>query len=246
MKETEISDHLIEMYRELVKDRYQYDYLASHYSLPSFLTEEKVGEIRDYFLHYVYPDAATRIKLNKAFESLDGHIKDTSHLLRLMMDATGLLFKYGRHLPRIFRTGIKALQSFRKVARFESLLLAAARDSNLSLPVSKDTMKRLIAQLPLAEVRDFIDGNDSLFDALMDKKLMQKTIDLMGRLIKKMKKHPQVYRIADIEGIEVGRKILEGGTKIVNGLKPSEGRAILNLIKQIESDAIDTIYNQYA
>ena len=245
MKKEELEKALIVAYRELVIQRYQYDQLETQYELPSVVTPDRVEEVRNYFLQHVYPDYETRQLLNDAFDSLDGHIKNPRHLLRLLMDASGLVLRYGRHLPKIMRTGIKALQSFRKASGFEKMLYEEAQERNMDLPIDQTELKILIGSLPQVKVNAFIEDHDALFDALMDRKLMEKTSKIMQELIKRMLKKPQLYSEADVQGVQIGLGILEGGLEIVKGISQYEGHEVLEFIKQVERDGMDEIFELY-
>lgn len=246
MNKEALREQIIQQFRLFTQEKYQYDTLLERYGLPDFVTEDSVNEIRAYFLQYVYPDVDMRSSLDAAFESLDAHIKSPSGLIRVLMDATGILFKYGRHLPQIFRAGISALQSFRKASGFEGLLVSEAlHQSHESIP-DITSLKVLIAKLPYQEVRDFIESNDALFDALMDHSLMDKTIHIMHTLIDKMKKRPKIYSPVDIKGVMIGRDILQGGIELVKDLSIEQGHTLLELIKRVETDAIDDIFKNYS
>ncbi len=245
MNKEALRTQIIEQYRVLTEEKYQYESLSKRYDIPSFVTEERVQEIKKYFLDYVYPNADTRHTLDAAFESLDGHIKAPGKLVMILMDATSVLFKYGRHLPKIFKAGLKALQSFRQASAFEIMLVDAAVDSGGTSIGDTGELKDLIAKLPHKDVKAFIQGNDALFDALMDHKLTAKTVDIMHTLIGKMNKRRNVYSREDIAGIEIGREILEGGIALVSNMSDSEGRQLLELIKRVETDSINEIFENY-
>ncbi|MFT6808726.1 MAG: hypothetical protein ACJA01_001957 [Saprospiraceae bacterium] len=245
MNKEVLRSQIIEQYRILTVDKYQYERLKERYDLPAFITEPRVQEIKKYFLDYVYPNTDTRHALDAAFESLDGHIKAPGKLVMILMDATSVLFKYGRHLPQIFKAGLKALQSFRQASAFESMLVDAAMASKEESIEDTDELKQLIAKLPDIEVKAFIQGNDALFDALMDHKLTKKTIDIMHTLIKRMTKRTNVYSKEDIAGVEIGRDILEGGVALVSEMSDAEGRQLLELIKRVETESINEIFEKY-
>ncbi|MFK7979352.1 MAG: hypothetical protein AB8G86_05190, partial [Saprospiraceae bacterium] len=48
-------------------------------------------------------------------------IQQPKKLLRILLDSGRLIFKYGRHLPKILNAGLKALRSFRTATQFENL-----------------------------------------------------------------------------------------------------------------------------
>ena len=245
MNKEVLRSQIIEQYRILTVDKYQYARLAEQYDLPAFVTQKRVEEIKKYFLDFVYPDPKTRKSLDNAFESLDGHIKAPGKLVMILMDATSVLFKYGRHLPKIFKAGLKALQSFRQASAFELMLVDTAMVSKEASIKDTNELKQLIAKLPDIEVKAFIQGNDALFDALMDHKLTKNTIDIMHTLIKKMTKRTNVYSKEDIAGVELGRDILEGGVALVSEMSEAEGRQLLELIKRVETESINEIFEKY-
>ena len=100
------SDLLIEVikgYRNMIDQRYQYSNLVGRSNLPSTFDEQRVARFRSYFLDYIYPSPAKRQELDVAFNKLNNYIHHPEKLLRLLVDSGKLMFKYGRHLPKILR-----------------------------------------------------------------------------------------------------------------------------------------------
>ena len=94
-----VLNSIIDGHRELINQRYQFEHLTLKYDLPDWLTEEKVYDLRNYFLKFIYPPIDKREELNSAFRSLDGHVKNPQHLFQIFLDSSSLIFKYGIHLP---------------------------------------------------------------------------------------------------------------------------------------------------
>ena len=105
------SEGIIIGYREWIAERYEFDSLTGNYDTQT-LTGSQIESIRRFFLEYVYPDIEKRNQLNEAFESLDEYIKNPRKLFSLISTSAGLLFKYGRDLPKILNAAIKTLRSF--------------------------------------------------------------------------------------------------------------------------------------
>lgn len=242
MKRSSIKKEVINGYRANIFERYQFEYLKSAYDIPDFVDEALVEKVRAFFLEYVYPDAAQREELDEAFQSLDHFIKEPGKLLRILMDATGLLLRYGRHLPSIFKTGLQALQSFRKASLFEQSLIDSAKRQALQPPYDSDEIESLIRSLPYKDVKDFIHEHDVLFDALIDVPLMERILKIMDTLVSKMKKRKNIYAATDIEGIETGKDLLAAGLDLVKEVGPSRADELISFIKKIETDTIEKIF----
>lgn len=118
-----ILDEIILGYRNLIKERYQYSILKENYDFPKTITEENVIDIKNYFLTYIYPDLNQRAILNDAFKTLDDFIKYPQKLLNLVVDSFQLIFTHGKHLPKIFNAGLKAIKSFRGATKFENAIV---------------------------------------------------------------------------------------------------------------------------
>ena len=240
----EISASVIEAYRVLISERYQYDYLTRAYDIPQSFDTDRIELFRNFFLDYIYPPLEKRQELDQAFESLDRHIKNPKNLLSILVDSSSILFKFGRHLPKILNAAIKALRSFRRANRFEDQIANRASNRALQLPISQDDLKSLIASLPKSDVMGFINESKSLFELIQDKKLVVKIIDLLTQLINKMKKN-KVYSAAEINGFQIGLNIISGSYELFNSLRPTEAKLLFELGVHIERTEIDRIYQEF-
>ena len=110
MHKESVLNEIIIGYRKVIEERYQFDVLKTQYRLPKTVTKSMVNDIRNYFLSYVYPDIEQRKELNDAFTTLDDFTKHPEKLLNLLMDSFKLIFSHGRHLPKIFNAGLKAMK----------------------------------------------------------------------------------------------------------------------------------------
>ena len=223
LTEKDILNEVIIGYRKVIEDRYQYDSLHKKYDLPPFFNEARISLFRDYFLDYIYPPPTKRVELDEAFQSLDGYIKQPAKLLRILLDSGRLIFKYGRHLPKILNAGLKALRSFRTATQFENKLIQQALLSNVTPPYSIEDINEFTKRLPKADLEAFIDSSQNLFETLHDRVLVKKIIEIVEFLIAKMQKRSDVYTPLDIKGLTIGRDIIKNGDLLFDQL-PKEGQ----------------------
>lgn len=230
-------------YRDVIADRYQHEHLSKQYEIPESFTPKKIDEFREYFLTYVYPHPERRVELNDAFQSLDNYIKNPEKLLRLMVDSVSLIFKYGRQLPKILKAGLKALKSFRTASRFEKQLVQQANKLGLEAPFSESDINKMIAGLSQAEMDQFVENNQSLFEILYDRTLIVKIKEIVNHLIDKMRKRPKVYSAEEIRGLEIGRDIIVHGDQLFDQLSQTEQTQILDFTLQVERDVLKSIFS---
>ncbi len=240
----DISAGVIEAYRTLISERYQYDYLSAKYDIPKSFGPDRVELFRNFFLDYIYPPLEKRKELDQAFDSLDRHIKNPKSLLSILVDSSRIIFKFGRHLPKILNAAIKALRSFRKANRFEGRIAKKAKNRSVQLPISEDDLKSLIAALPKSDVMGFINESKSLFEIIQDKKLVVKIIELLTQLIRNMKKN-KVYTDAEINAFQIGLDIISGSYELFNSLSLSEAKSLFEIGVNIEQSEIERIYQEF-
>ncbi|MEL6864150.1 MAG: hypothetical protein AAFP19_07020 [Bacteroidota bacterium] len=230
-------------YRQTVEERYQYDRLKARYEIPDSFGADQIAEFRQYFLEYVYPDIEKREQLNASFENLDNYIKSPDRLLRLLIDSTSLLFKYGRHLPKILTTGLKALKSFRTANQFEERLVLASQELQLSPPFGPDKINQMIQSLPKTDLDAFVNSGQSLMETLYDQELVNKIQEIIQHLIGKMRKRPNVYSQGEIDGLRIGLALIKEGNDLFSQLSPKDQELVLNFIIKIEREHIEQLFD---
>lgn len=238
----EILFAVITAYREVIRERYRYEALLHRPDFPADFAEERVEAFREYFLTYLYPAPERRAELDAAFANLDTYIAEPKKLLRLLTDSAGLLFKYGRHLPKILQAGMKALQSFRAANRFEMQLVENAQALNLQTPYTRRDVALLIRQLPQSEINKFIVSGKNLFETLHDRKLVKKIEEIIGTLLDKMRKRPDTYGPEEVRALEIGYELIHVGNGLFDELTPAEQRQLLNLATDLEQEYIDSVF----
>jgi len=238
----EILDNTIIGHRILINERYQYQTLIKNYKLPVWLTEERIDDLRNYFLEFVYPSIERRAELDDAFESLDNHIRNPQHLLQIFLDSGSLIFKYGRQLPKILMAGLKAMTSFKSASRLERKMAEVAEKENTPFPYSSKTIEYLMSKISRKYIDDLLDSTTSLYEILNDQKLVDKIISVVNSLIDKMAAKRNVYSDSEIRGIELGRDIILGSKNLFYQFPKEERDQLIMIIQDIERDAVEIIY----
>jgi hypothetical protein len=239
---TPLHQEIIVAYRHFIEVRYDYAQLKKRSDFPASFDEVRVNKFKSYFLDYLYPAPKKRKELNAAFEGLDEYIKHPSKLLRLLMDSSSLLFKYGKHLPQILKTAINALQSFRKANAFEGKLIFQAELRRKSEPNASVDVNYLISHLSPDEIEDFIQSGQNLFQTLKNRPLVAKVKDILARLIEKMRKRPTVYTEQDIQALLMGEEIISIGDSLFAELSLEEQEKIFVFIIAMEREELARIF----
>ncbi|MGB5378800.1 hypothetical protein [Muriicola sp.] len=242
MNKEKILEAIIEGYRNSIHQRYQYQNIKDKYEIPESIDEETVNLLRNYWLSYIYPEYSRRKELNEAFQNLDNYIKHPKQLLSILLDASKLIFKYGRHLPKILTSGLKAMKSFRIAANFENSFVEEAINNNIDGPYDQSKINTLIKLLPRKEIEKFIGISQSLFEILHDKVLIEKIKGIIQYLILAMKKNENAFSSGQIKGLELGFELLNEGYKLFNQLAEEDQRKLVYLITEIEKDMLG--YNE--
>ena len=242
MTREKILEEIIEGYRNVIYQRYQYQNIKDKYGINESIDEETVNLLRNYFLDYIYPEFTKRAELDDAFKSLDNYIKHPQKLLRILLDTVKLIFKYGRHLPKILNSGIKAMKSFRAAAKFENSLVAEAIKNKIEAPYDLSKINILIKLLPRKEIEKFIELSQSLFEILHDKILIEKIKEIIQYLILIMRTKEKSYSLSQIRGLEIGLEMINVGDELFNRLTKENQQNLVHLITEIEREMLDSIF----
>ncbi len=244
MQEKEILNEVILGYRKVIEARYQFEHITSTYEIPDSFDKERVALFRDYFLNNIYPHPEKREELEGAFNSLDNYIKQPEKLMSIIVDSASLIFKFGRHLPKIMMAGIKALKSFRAATQFESKLVQNAIEMKLEAPYDANDINTLIRGLSLQDINEFTKNNEALFETLHDRKLVKKIKEIVDHLITKMKKRPKVYSQEEIRGLEIGRNIISEGDFLFEQLNEEEQHNIFEFVLAMEASVLEELFEE--
>ena len=216
--------------------------MKAKYELPQSINESIVEEVKSFFLNYIYPDLDQREELNGAFQTLDENIRKPERLLGLLRESVKLIFKHGRHLPRIMMAGLKALKSYRAATQFEHTLASAALDQNIEPPYDVLKINTLIQSLAFEDIEEFIESTESLFMIMYDDVLVKKIQDVIGYLIERMKKNENMFSSQEIKGLEIGLEMISKGDKVLNSLSEEHKDLLIQFIIQIEKDHLNELF----
>ncbi len=242
MPKEKILEEIIEGYRNAISHRYQYDKIVADFDIPDSIDEETVNKLRSFFLSHVYPEYNKRQELNEAFDSLDDYIKNPHKLIRIVLDTTRLVFKYGRHLPRIAKTGLNALKTFKVASNFEDNLVTAALDNNIKPPYTIEKINTLITLIPREEIDGFMESSQTLFQILHDRPLIKKITEIIQYVIKVMKENPDSYEASQVKGLEIGYNMIYEGDKLFNELNKEDQQNLVDFVLEIEKDNLNQIF----
>ena len=232
-------NEIISGYRNIINEKYDYKNLQKRSDLPKAYTEEISIKIKNYFLNYSYPDLEKRNELNEAFHSLDGYLKNPEKLIRLVIDSSSIVFRYGKHLPKILSAGINALKAFRRANILEETLVEKAMLSKKKAPYSNKDIYEFIQMLSEEQLEVYISSIYNLFNILCDTELMSKIKKILSLLIGKMEKRPTVYTVKDVNGIKIGLEIIAQADDIFNTIHANQQEKIFNFIMKMEKELLE-------
>jgi hypothetical protein len=242
VKREKVLKEIIEGYRNTISHRYQYENIKKTYDLPASIDEATVNQLREYFLNYMYPAHDKRVALNEAFNSLDDYTKYPQKLLKILLDAAKLIFRYGRHLPRILIAGLHAMKTFKAATNFENNLVDEAVKNEIEAPYDLVKIDALIKLLSREEIEKFIEISQSLFEILHDKVLIKKIKEVIQHLITAMRKNENSYSQSQIKGLEIGLEMITEGDALFNRLPKEDQLNLVLVISEIERDNLDYIF----
>jgi len=79
---------------------------------------------------------------------------------------------------------------------------------------------------------------------LTNDKLVSKTIQILEKVIIKMRQFPETYPQEDILGIEQGISLLKNGYRIFSGFSNTLKRSIIDVMKTNEENFVSEIYDK--
>jgi hypothetical protein len=244
-KEEAFVKYLIDVYRQLISDRYQYESLKKAGVLSDKIDKKIVDSIRTFFLNDVYPDFEKRKHIEEAFETLGSYVTQPAKALGLFGSVTSAIFMFGRHLPAAINAGIVTLQSFVDARHLEEKFIYAAKENFSNVEFTTEEMKQCIVQIPKADLEKFINDVKEMFLLMSNVELLEKTIRIMDMVIDKMKSKPKLYSKQEVEGIVLGRNILVNGLKLFKNYPDSLKKEIAETIYRVEMSYADELYSTY-
>jgi hypothetical protein len=244
-KDEDLVSHIIDIYRELISQRYQYEILKNYGILPQHIDKEIVDNIRNYFLNDVYPESKKRLQIEQAFETLGNYTKQPTKVFGLFGSVATSVIIFGRHLPKAINAGIITLQSFIDARQLEHQIIYASKRKYKDKLITTDEMKMCIVEVPKADIEKFVNDIREMFLLMSNTELLSKTIKIIDLVIDKMKSKPNIYPQNEVNGIILGRNILKNGYQLFNKYPESIKNEIANTIYNVEMSFINDLYSRY-
>lgn len=243
MEETQ-DYHIIEKFREMVEKRYDFNDLKKRFEVPPTITEDIVNEIKNYFLSTIYPPAQERKELEEAFKDLAAYVKQPRKIWNLFGDMARALFKFGRHFVTALRAGMDSLDSFIGAKSFETRMAQIANKNGVLPPISDEDFEDTMYQLPREDIEKFIRDVKNLFAAMVNTALLAKTLGILEHVIKTMESKPNVFPQKEVDGIKLGKSLLQKGYDLFSKYDEETKKLIVDFIFKNEMWYIDYVYKK--
>ncbi len=237
-----LEDHLIDKYRQIIAERYNYAKLTAYKPLPEGMTEQMVDDIRNFFLESIYPEPAKRHELDEAFAQLQNYIHQPAKVWGILGNLAAAIFKFGTMLPAALKTGMVSLEAFTAAKNFEHTMARAAKDAGYDVPLTNEQFIDCLSKLPRHQLDSFAKDVGRLFRSMADTRLLSKTIEIMEDVIKKMESKTRLYTKAEIDGIKMGINIMKEGHTLFIQYPEKTKEQMVDYIVDREMQFIDEIY----
>lgn len=232
---------IIQNYRALIDERYQFNAIKKKEGFPKILKKESVEKFKDFFLNYLYAPPAQRQKLDDAFKQLESYISHPQKIMGIIGNLAFSIFKFGSTLPLALRAGKSALNTHLAARNFEASLEAAALNLKLDENMNAEQFKSCLAALPKQQLNDFIEDLATLFVIITNPKLLGKTIEIMQEVLEEMKRKTTIYTADDTDAIQLGIDIFTKGSQLLKEYDDAERSEIINFIVKNEKQFIDSL-----
>lgn len=241
---TTSDEHIINKFREMIEKRYHYHDLVQRFDLPANISEATILEVKNYFLHTIYPPADERKKLEEAFKELADYVRSPKKIWALFGDMARALFKFGRHFMQALRAGMDSLNSFVGAKNFEASMAEIANKNGIIPPMSDEDFEDTLYQLPREDIEKFIGDVKSLFEAMVNTQLLKKTLDILQHVIETMEKKSQTFPKKDVDGIKLGKELLKNGYDIFSKYDEPTKKLLVEIIYKNEMWFVDEVYRK--
>lgn len=237
---------IINKFREMVTKRYEFEDLAERFDLPPNIDASVISEIREYFLDSIYPEAHKRKELEEAFVGLGSYVRSPRKIWGLLGNMTRAIFQFGRQFPAALRAGMSALDAFMGAKQFEADMVKHAHMHSASPDLTDEQYEKLMAELPRSEVEQFINDVRKLFKIMTNTVLIEKTIHILDNVVETMRHKPNIYPKGEVDGILLGRSILENGFELFSKYDEGTKQLMVEYIFRNEMWYTDYVFNKWA
>jgi hypothetical protein len=136
------------------------------------------------------------------------------------------------------------LDSFVGAKNFESSMVEIANKNGIRPPISDENYEEIMCRMERAQIEKFIKDVKNLFGAVVNTKLLKKTLDILDHVIQTMEKKPHVFPKKEVDGIKLGRELLAKGYDIFSKYDEPTKQAIVDFIYKNEMWYIDDVYKR--
>jgi hypothetical protein len=242
-----LKEAIIAFYRQELEDRYQLSNVRRFEEFSS-VADERIDQLRAYFMQRIYPPVEQRAELDFAIDHLGGVLRSPKRMRPLLGVALTTIWKMGSRLPAAVSAGLSTVDAYRESRKLENYLLAYALEQKLRLADTRDraNMVRLIAGVPEADVKRLIYDILALFKALSNVPMLKSAVELMDLFIKTMKANPSYFNQQDLDGVQLGREIVQGGLNLFEQTSPRDLAQVIAGIEKVELDWFERIHQEAA
>lgn len=240
--ETLLKNAVIDGYREELRARYALENVR-RFSQFDGISDPKIETLRDYILECVYPAASERRRVDAAFEHLGQILHSPRRVAPLMKMAVAAAWKLGLGFTSAMSLGTHVVEVQRETRRFEESLCGYARvhQSTPEMMAKRESIVRLVAQVPEQEVLRFRMDVLRLFESFSNIKLLAAAVSIMESARSLMESRPDLYGPEEVAGFRLGLDVLRRGLALFQKLRPSEFTALIGGIEAVEIDWYDGI-----
>lgn len=246
-EDRKLKDAIVEFYREQINTRYQ---LANVRRFDQFddIPDDQMKALRKYFMDHIYPPTADRERLDDAISRMGDVIKSPRRLRPLVTAVLSSMWKMGTSLPTAISAGTSTLDAYLEARKLEAIMLKAAKKRGISSEDSGDydKMISIMADIPEKEVLRLIKNILKLFHALSKTKMLKTAVEFLTKCAEIMRGKPELYKSSEVEGIELGCEMVQGGLDLFLGVKPKLFPRIIEGIEKIELDWYNAIRDEAA
>ena len=119
-----------------------------------------------------------------------------------------------------------------------------ANKNGIIPPMSDEDFEDTLYQLPREDIEKFIGDVKSLFEAMVNTQLLKKTLDILQHVIETMEKKSQTFPKKDVDGIKLGKELLQNGYDIFSKYDEPTKKLLVEIIYKNEMWFVDEVYRK--
>ena len=130
--------------------------------------------------------------------------------------------------------------------KFEAEMVGQSHNMKVLPPISDEDFEKLMAQLPKKDIENFIADVKKLFKIMTNTVLVEKTIAILDNVVETMKKKPNVYPQKEVDGILLGKAILEDGFALFSKYDEPTKQLMVDVIYKNEIWYANSVYDRWS